>query len=93
MHAQKEQSQAASGGWGSIPDKGPLLAMLATGLLLMVANMSIEPIITVYVAELVTDDQQGDAGSRCRDVGRGAGQHPLRFTASASSPTASDTGP
>ncbi len=49
------KAKAASGGWGSIPDKGPLLAMLATGLLLMVANMSIEPIITVYVAELVTD--------------------------------------
>lgn len=49
------KAAAASGGWASIPDKGPLLAMLATGLLLMVANMSIEPIITVYVAELVKD--------------------------------------
>jgi MFS family permease len=29
--------------------------MLATGLLLMLANMSIEPIITVYVATLVSD--------------------------------------
>ena len=27
--------------------------MLVTGLLLMVANMSIEPIITVYVAQIV----------------------------------------
>ncbi|MEW6639118.1 MAG: multidrug efflux MFS transporter [Pseudomonadota bacterium] len=49
------KAAAANGGWRSIPDKGPLLAMLTTGLLLMVANMSIEPIITVYVAELVTD--------------------------------------
>ncbi len=36
-------------------DSGPLLAMLVTGMLLMVANMSIEPIITVYVATLVRD--------------------------------------
>lgn len=49
------RAAAASGGWRSIPDKGPVLAMLTTGLLLMVANMSIEPIITVYVAELVSD--------------------------------------
>jgi MFS family permease len=33
----------------------PLLAMLLTGLMLMVAQMSIEPIITVYVARLVHD--------------------------------------
>ncbi len=32
----------------------PVLAMLVTGTLLMVANMSIEPIITLYVAQLVT---------------------------------------
>jgi MFS family permease len=42
-------------GWRSVPDKGPAIAMLITGLLLMVANMSIEPIITVYVAQLVPD--------------------------------------
>jgi MFS family permease len=41
-----------------VPDKGPVLAMLATGLLLMLANMSIEPIITVYVAQLVPDAGQ-----------------------------------
>jgi MFS family permease len=39
--------------WQSIPDKAPLKAMLFTGLLLMLANMSIEPIITLYVAPLV----------------------------------------
>jgi MFS family permease len=33
----------------------PILAMLATGTLLMVANMSIEPIITIYIAELVSE--------------------------------------
>jgi MFS family permease len=41
------------GGWVAVPDKRPVIAMLATGLLLMLANMSIEPIITVYVAQLV----------------------------------------
>ncbi len=46
------------GGWGAVPDKGPLLAMLATGLLLMLANMSIEPIITVYVQTLVPNAGQ-----------------------------------
>jgi MFS family permease len=38
-------------GLGAVPDKGPLIAMLVTGALLMLANMSIEPIITVYVAQ------------------------------------------
>ena len=40
-------------GWSAIPDKRPVVAMLATGALLMIANMSIEPIITIYVAQLV----------------------------------------
>jgi MFS family permease len=42
-------------GWSAIPDKRPVRAMLMTGMLLMFATMSIEPIITVYVAELVPD--------------------------------------
>ncbi|HEV2677185.1 MAG TPA: MFS transporter [Aliidongia sp.] len=42
-------------GWSSISDPRPIVAMLVTGTLLMVANMSIEPIITVYVAQLVAD--------------------------------------
>jgi MFS family permease len=45
----------AGAGWAAVPDKGPLVAMLFTGMLLMLANMSIEPIITVYVATLVED--------------------------------------
>jgi MFS family permease len=45
----------STSGWSAIPDKRPALAMLLTGLLLMLANMSIEPIITVYVAQLVPD--------------------------------------
>ena len=42
-------------GWAIVPDRRPVIAMLASGLLLMLANMSIEPIITVYVAQLVND--------------------------------------
>lgn len=45
------------GGWALVPDKRPIMAMLVTGVLLMVANMSIEPIITVYVAQLVPSPQ------------------------------------
>jgi MFS family permease len=44
-----------AGGWAALPDKRPIIAMLITGALLMLANMSIEPIITVYVATLVHD--------------------------------------
>ena len=43
--------------WGSIPDKRPVFAMLVIGMLLMLANMSIEPIITVYVQTLVAPAQ------------------------------------
>ena len=49
----RSRARKVRGGWSDIPDKRPILAMLMTGLLLMVANMSIEPIITVYVAQLV----------------------------------------
>jgi MFS family permease len=46
------------GAWQAIPDKAPVIAMLGTGMLLMFANMSIEPIITVYVQQIVTDPDQ-----------------------------------
>jgi MFS family permease len=36
-----------------IPDPRPVVGMLLTAMLLMLANMSIEPIITVYVAQLL----------------------------------------
>ena len=51
----KKQPHAADSGWAAVADKRPLVAMLFTGMLLMLANMSIEPIITVYVATLVDD--------------------------------------
>jgi MFS family permease len=50
-----KHGDASDTGWAAIPDKRPLIAMLFTGMLLMLANMSIEPIITVYVATLVED--------------------------------------
>ncbi len=56
--APGDRTKKQRGGFAAVPNKGPLLAMLATGLLLMVANMSIEPIITVYVAQLVADPAQ-----------------------------------
>lgn len=43
------------GVWRQVPDRRPVVAMLATGTLLMFAVMSIEPIITVYVQQLVRD--------------------------------------
>jgi len=53
--ASKQRHDTADAGWAAVPDKRPLVAMLFTGMLLMLANMSIEPIITVYVATLVED--------------------------------------
>jgi MFS family permease len=50
-----ERKQRKRGAWGMIPDRRPVIAMLITVMLLMVASMSIEPIITVYVQTLVGD--------------------------------------
>ena len=41
--------------WSAIPDKRPIIAMLLTGFMFTLATMSIEPIITVYVGQLVRD--------------------------------------
>jgi MFS family permease len=38
--------------WSVVPDKRPILVMLVSATLLLVANMSIEPIITIYVGEI-----------------------------------------
>ena len=48
-----ERRRTKHGAWGAIPDRRPVIAMLVTLTLLMVAAMSIEPIITVYVQTLV----------------------------------------
>jgi MFS family permease len=52
---QSAQTKKASAEirWSQIPDKRPVIAMMVMGLLLMFANMSIEPIITIYVGQLV----------------------------------------
>jgi MFS family permease len=50
--APRSQQKTRTGSWSQIPDRRPVFAMLMTALLLMLANMSIEPIITVYVAQL-----------------------------------------
>jgi MFS family permease len=50
-----ERKQRRRGAWSMIPDRRPVVAMLITVMLLMVASMSIEPIITVYVQTLVRD--------------------------------------
>jgi MFS family permease len=60
IREEKRPPQAkgkSRGGWAAIPDKRPIVAMFATGVLLMIANMSIEPIITVYVAQFVVPAQ------------------------------------
>jgi MFS family permease len=49
----KSQAQNQNSGWKAIPEKRPVIVMLVAGMLLMLATMSIEPIITVYVAQLV----------------------------------------
>ncbi|WP_426442806.1 MFS transporter [Bradyrhizobium genosp. P] len=54
---QGARGSKSRGGWALVPDKRPVAAMWVTGLLLMIANMSIEPIITVYVAQLVDAPQ------------------------------------
>ncbi len=41
------------GAWAVVPDRRAVLAMLLTGTLLTLANMSIEPIVTLYVAQLL----------------------------------------
>ena len=41
------------GVWAVVPDRRAVLAMLLTGTLLTLANMSIEPIVTLYVAQLL----------------------------------------
>jgi MFS family permease len=53
----KGARRATTGAWSMIPDRRPVIAMLITAMLLMLANMSIEPIITVYVGQLVPEGQ------------------------------------
>jgi MFS family permease len=52
---KQTRRDAKTSGWSAVQDKSPVFAMFVAGLLLMFANMSIEPIITVYVAQIVED--------------------------------------
>jgi len=52
-----DRSKRRSDGWPNVPALTPVIAMLASAMLLMFANMSIEPIITVYVSQLVQDEK------------------------------------
>ena len=52
---QADHETRPKAGWRQLPNRQIAVAMLATGMLLMVANMSIEPIITVYVRTLVAN--------------------------------------
>ncbi|TJV44961.1 MAG: multidrug efflux MFS transporter [Mesorhizobium sp.] len=56
--AKAASSAKAKSGWSQIPDKRPVVAMLTTGMLLAFATMSIEPIITVYVQQLIEDQSR-----------------------------------
>ena len=49
---RKEVRQVTKRAWSMIPDARPVAIMLLTAMLLLFANMSIEPIITVYVGQL-----------------------------------------
>ncbi len=53
-----DRKKTPGGAWSMIPDKRPVFAMLLTALMLMLATMSIEPIITVYVGQLLGDSRQ-----------------------------------
>ena len=50
---RKEVRQVTKRAWSMVPDKRPVAAMLLTAMLLLFANMSVEPIITVYVGQLL----------------------------------------
>jgi MFS family permease len=56
--AKVAPSSKPKSGWSQITDKRPVVAMLATGMLLAFATMSIEPIITVYVQQLIEDQSR-----------------------------------
>lgn len=50
---QKGVRRVTRGAWAMVPDRRPVVAMLSTSALVLLANMSIEPIITVYVGQFV----------------------------------------
>jgi MFS family permease len=55
---QREEAAASRAAAGPFRMSGSVFAMLVTGMLLVFANMSIEPIITVYVRSLISNAHQ-----------------------------------
>ena len=53
----KGTRKVTRGAWAMLPDRRPVIAMLTTAMLLLLANMSVEPIITVYVGQFVPGPQ------------------------------------
>jgi MFS family permease len=53
QHLPEGKRRVTRGAWSMIQDRRAVIAMLSTSTLLMLAAMSIEPIITVYVGQLV----------------------------------------
>ena len=53
----KGNRKVVRGAWSMVPDRRPVIAMLVTAMLLLLANMSVEPIITVYVGQFVAPAQ------------------------------------
>jgi MFS family permease len=51
--AKHERKERSSIRWSDIPEKRQLVTMLTTAMLLMLAIMSIEPILTIYVSQLI----------------------------------------
>ena len=54
---EKGVRKVVRGAWAMVPDRRPVITMLVTAMLLMLANMSIEPIITVYLGEFVPPER------------------------------------
>jgi MFS family permease len=50
--SRSERQAQPRRGWSAIPDKRPIILMYLTSAALLVAYMSIEPIITLYVAQI-----------------------------------------
>lgn len=58
MNSHSHETVTTRVGWAQLPARTVTICMICMGLLLMLANMSIEPIITVYVRTLVSDASQ-----------------------------------
>ncbi|MGB3329619.1 MAG: MFS transporter [Thermomicrobiales bacterium] len=50
-----EGRRAAKVSWRTVPNRNLVFAMLLTAFLLLVANMSIEPILTLFIGQLMDD--------------------------------------